>query len=327
MRRGMKRAGVTAIRYARSVASVPLMPIEKRLLALSSPAASTPLFIVGVPRSGTTIAYQLATHCLRLSYFPNIANILYQVPVVANRIGQSVLRPYKTDFDSRFGYSRGLMAPSEGGRIWRRWFGITPKEECQGRKSVAVGEMKRLQQTIACIEADGAAPFVNKNVFSSVRIHELSEIFPKSLFLQVSRSPLEVAASILRGRDTVLGRRDRWWSVLPTGIADPGRLDVYEQIAAQIYHTDTGIKRAFDELNPQRWAIATYEEICRSPNQYVDSVRELFLGNGIRVENNYPVPEAFRAASSVSRADANELQRLKSCLEEYYRQEELGDHG
>ena len=42
-----------------------------------------PIFILGAPRSGTTLIYQLLISNFRFAYFPNIANTFYMCPIYA----------------------------------------------------------------------------------------------------------------------------------------------------------------------------------------------------------------------------------------------------
>ncbi|NIU01843.1 MAG: hypothetical protein GWN01_13315, partial [Nitrosopumilaceae archaeon] len=42
-----------------------------------------PVFILGPPRSGTTLLYQLMTCSFNFAYIPNIANKFYRCPISA----------------------------------------------------------------------------------------------------------------------------------------------------------------------------------------------------------------------------------------------------
>ena len=50
-----------------------------------------PFFIIGPPRSGTTLLYQLMVQAFRFSYFPNIANTFYQCPIFAAKLALSLI--------------------------------------------------------------------------------------------------------------------------------------------------------------------------------------------------------------------------------------------
>ena len=106
-----------------------LSPLEQRLLECYKELKYPPIFIVGPPRSGTTLLYQIIVHCFHVAYFPNIAARFYKIPVIATKIGKILFRPYKSDFTSTYGLVKGTMAPHEAGVIWDRWF---PTEQKHG---------------------------------------------------------------------------------------------------------------------------------------------------------------------------------------------------
>lgn len=48
------------------------------------------VFIVGAPRSGTTLVYQVLAHVLRVSYFTNVTDLFPRSPITATRYSQSL---------------------------------------------------------------------------------------------------------------------------------------------------------------------------------------------------------------------------------------------
>ena len=202
------------------------------------------IFIIGPPRSGTTLLYQAIVHHFHVAYFPNIAVKFSEAPVLATRIGQKLFQPYRSDFTSAYGFVQGWMAPHEAGQIWNRWF---PTEWKEGYNYTPAGyftgSVKHLiYQTVAGIEALFDAPFVNKNVKHSVRIQALKEIFPNALFLQIKRNPLDVAVSILCARRDLKKDMNEWLGVMPKEITQLKQKDYYEQIVGQIFFVEKNIE-------------------------------------------------------------------------------------
>ena len=81
-----------------------------------------PLFIVGAPRSGTTLLYQLLTENYYFSFIRNIANLYPQIPFIISKFIENVDENNEDTLKSNYGYISGLKSPSEGGMIWNKYF-------------------------------------------------------------------------------------------------------------------------------------------------------------------------------------------------------------
>jgi len=81
-----------------------------------------PLFIVGAPRSGTTLLYQLVTKHYYFSFIRNIANLYPQIPYILSKFIENVDENTEDTLKSNYGYISGLKSPSEGGMIWNKYF-------------------------------------------------------------------------------------------------------------------------------------------------------------------------------------------------------------
>ena len=189
----------------------------KKFASSASALDYPPIFIIGPPRSGTTLLYQLLVHRFHFAYFPGIAEKFYTSPVFATEWGLKHCKPYVSDFTSTYGHVNSSMAPHEAGGIWNRWY---PTEHRDGYNYTPAGyfDPKRkhiIYQTVGGIEKLLDAPFINKNVKHSVRIQSLVEIFRNALFIQMRRDSFDTAMSILRARKQNRNRLNAWWSVMP----------------------------------------------------------------------------------------------------------------
>ena len=188
---------MSVVRKAGGLVVHQMLPLlEPRLLASAKNLSSPPVFILGPPRSGTTLLYQLLTTCLRFSYICNLADRFHDCPVATTVLLRGLIRSYRTDFTSRYSRTGGYAGPSEGATIWRKWFGWGYVDE-----SDVTHEARREAYTlVAALESVLGAPFVSKSPRHSTRIRALESVFPGCLFLRVSRDPLAVAQSILKRR-------------------------------------------------------------------------------------------------------------------------------
>jgi len=278
-----------------------------------------PIFIVGPPRSGTTLLYQLMIHRFYLSYFPNIANWFNMAPVAVTKFALRLTKPYVSDFTSNYGEIKGIMAPSEAGGIWNRWY---PTEDKDGYnytpKNFFNKQIKHLiYQTVAGIEALFDAPFINKNVKHSVRILSLVEIFPNALFLRMIRDPYETAISILRGRKKI--GTTGWWSVMPKEIDQLRNRDYIEQIAGQVYFVERNILADMNIVGKERFFEVYYDDICANPRKVLDKIAMFYKQHGGELRIKYQIPLSFKKSKYEEQSLSKEERQLRAILSKYYK--------
>jgi hypothetical protein len=244
--------------------------LEKGMLLKQYESQQPRLFILGLPRSGTTLLYQYLVHRLRVSYFTNRAGHYYFSPCLATLLQRESLDGYYSDFQSRYGKVQGPLAPREAGALWGRFFSF----EDMSPQSVAA-----LQNTTACIQhIFGDLPFVNKNVKHMLRIDALSKVFPNAYFLIVERELTQVAISVLRGRYTNLQDPTQWWSVRPPDYSELKDLPVIEQIAGQLLSLQERMDSDLLNISTQRVIRLKYESFCYTPEGIVDQLKDALGG-------------------------------------------------
>ena len=73
-----------------------LAAYERRGLSPPERLEYRPLFVISLPRSGSTLFYQLLLQRFRLAYFSNLMAAFPESPVTVARISQPVRRPRPT---------------------------------------------------------------------------------------------------------------------------------------------------------------------------------------------------------------------------------------
>ncbi len=104
----------------RPLLSKPLKLLEGMLLLPRWRCDQPQLFIIGLPRSGTTLVYQYIVHRLRVSYFSNAVGRYPRSPCVATLWERATKGDYRSDFASNYGATTGPAAPHEAGNVWGR---------------------------------------------------------------------------------------------------------------------------------------------------------------------------------------------------------------
>lgn len=253
-----------------------------------------PIFVIGPPRAGTTLFYQLMVQGLRLSYLCNLAAGFPKSPgVLTYLLGafRAIRPPYL--FDSDYGETKGWNAPNQGRQMWARWFG-----SCQayfGAGCLSHRELRELQGTIRLLECSRMAPFVNKSQGHSVRLLPLHEAFPQAVFVRLHRDPLFIARSILRGREKYSGNREKWFSAMPSNWQGIQQKQPLRQICEQIYSLEADMSRDCMVSGEDRVFHVHYEELCNAPAKVLDDFVSFYLDcSGIKLAYNGPVPPRFQ---------------------------------
>ncbi|MHA7808482.1 MAG: sulfotransferase family protein [Marinobacter adhaerens] len=217
---------------------------EDKYIGVSASEALQPVFIIGAPRTGSTILYQALTNAYQFIYIDNTAcfwhrNLRWGLWLSHKRHGS---QPH-SNFDATNGNTRkfGGHAPSECGEFWYRWL---PKDRhfvdhCEVTPKV-VEEMRA--------EILGASGYFNrpilfKNLNAGQRLRLIHKAFPNAKFIFVRRDPRFVTLSILKARKKVGASAGQWWSIMPANVDELRTLPEGNMCAAQVYFLERQIEK------------------------------------------------------------------------------------
>ncbi len=254
--------------------------LEQLILRRNYHSDKPQIFILGLPRSGTTIVYQYIVHRLEVAYFTNGVGKYPLSPCLATFFQTKRYGKYQSDFKSHYGKVNGPVAPREAGGFWGRFFGI---EKYIRFQDVSTKDIHTLQNTIACVQdIFGNKTFVNKNVKHMLRIDALSKIFPNSYFLIVDRNLNDIAISNIRGKYKILKNPKDWWSVKPQNYEELKNLPIVEQVAYQLISLKEQMESDFSRIPKHRIIRVAYDEFCKNPESLIEMLTSLFEKSNFR---------------------------------------------
>jgi Sulfotransferase family len=285
------RAGLTALDQL-------LAPLARAVGTREPDRRRPAIFVVGGPRSGSTLYSQVALACRRLAYTNNlIARFPRSAPFVARalRIGRW---PVPQQFDSEYGDTRGPAGPSEGGDLWDWVFPWSDHHGLDASELTPESE-RRLQWLVRSLARVYEAPLLTKNLWNSVRIEAIDRALPDSLFVVMLRDPLLMAQSMLRGRSRALGDQPGLWSIRPREIVAFRDAPPAEQVAMQLVFTYRAIESARRRLGGSRFLEVSYEDFCRNPEASLTRLDAFLLGHGVALEVRRTLGRTFEPTSAV----------------------------
>jgi len=252
-----------------------------------------PLFIVGCPRSGTTIIYQYLMNSFNFSYFPNITRNYYNACVLSSLIGKLLFK-YTPVFESKHGISEGALAPNDGWEVFHRWF---PKYDHS--QPVKTNRLYELKSIVRLLEIVFQAPFINKNNNNCARVKSLSDLFPDALFIFISRDTKSTVQSILKARTENHILPNEWWGAAPLQFYNQCFSTELEQAVYQVQGIRDHLKQSAIQISKENQLWMSYEEFCLEPEKLKKWVFEKYKKSGVMLKGrNTQPPKSFNVKTT-----------------------------
>lgn len=263
---------------------------------VDEPLPHPPFFVVGAPRSGSTLLYQLLTDRFDVGYLANGHAHRPGAPSLVER-HRGLLRGRHAelgDYRSSFGGTAGELGPSECGPFWYRFFPRRPHHV--PAEDFPSASRRELRAAIGAFVEACDKPVVYKNLYNTARMDAIAAALPEALFVAIHRDLAANARSLLEGRLRVAGSYDAWWSVEPPGIERLLQLPAHEQVVEQVRALDTLVAQVEASIGPDRVLHLGYEELCADPRGQLDRVAAFAAAHGCELGERGEVPSSFPQA-------------------------------
>lgn len=270
------------------------------------------IFIVGCPRSGTTLFMQWLARIGYFAYPTNLLSRFYAAPYIGAKI-QLMLTTHDFNnelydfnvtgsFESRLGKTKGVLAPHEFFYFWRRFFNF-PEIHFLNDTQLALVDAKTFVSELAALEGVFGKPFAMKAMIMNWNIPFLAGLFDKALFINIKRHPFFNIQSILSARKDYYGDVRAWYSFKPPEYTWLKSLNPYEQLAGQVYYTNHAVEKGLDGVHESRKLTVDYELFCESPERvFWEMVQKLEL-QGYTTNWEYSGPDSFESSRQIALSD------------------------
>lgn len=245
-----------------------------------------PIFLIGMPRSGTTVVFEALSRHEQVAWLSHYLNYLVSWP--ACLIGcavpgiyrlsavASLPRGEKSQGQKLSRLNRYLPRPDECYPLWEHCCGerfsrdyllgvhASPRESCRLRRVVQW-----------CLDMQGKSRFAAK-ITGPSRIEYLRSIFPDAIFVHIIRDPRAVAGSLLKVRfwQEGGGLERPWWS---NGLDDGWECEWIEHgrspFALAVIQWRTVIEKARQEsaaIAASDYIEVRYEDFVSRPQQLLN---------------------------------------------------------
>ena len=240
------------------------------------------IFIIGAPRSGSTLLYQCITEYFDAAYIQNIHRTFYTNPAFAQRWIVPFLKKPKTRFQSQHGQTQGLTAPSECAVYWYRFFRRKPQyipaaqTDQDGVKRLAFS-LNRL-----CSQLKGKPLFV-KNMNHALRLPSLLNAVPNALFIVTHRNERDTAISILNARKSIHGDYAAWWSMEPDTINEISSLPTDQQTVRQVKDIYNLIDQTRNDIGNSHFLDISHDDLTKNPQNVMHTIEKFLSEHTIKL--------------------------------------------
>lgn len=281
----------------------PLNIFEGIYIRKSKKQKYPPIFIIGAPRSGTTLLYQLLTYHFELSYFSNFVSTFVKSPVLMAKITSGISKSYDADrLESNYGLIKGIWAPSEAGKVFKHWF--QRKDDDKIKNSI-----HKMSQVFN-------APFIAKNLRINSELEYIHHLFPDAVFIHIKRDITFNAQSL------ILGIKDNKSDVIGNimldnqreGITNGENSEIFKRIVKDINDININITEFFSLSNVNGVSL-TYEALCKSYDQELKKIEKKLNSQKIPIKRKNKHSNLELKASKRIKLSKEDWEILKNITE------------
>lgn len=278
--------------------------VERAVLAsIPTERRYPPLFIVGVPRAGTTLVFQHLLNSFRFAYVSNLAEAHPRSPVTYSLVCRTLGGRTPT-YDNQLGQTPSATGASDGWNLFERWFPRYALEPVDRHRLAA-----ECPQIVGALEWLYDGPLANKNNHHSVRIQHLHRLFPDARFLHVTRDHRSTALSLRDAREEAEVAVGEWWSCPAPQFLDREFESQLEQAAFTVVGIDRHLQRTLNRIPDSQTVRVEYQRFCEDPNGIARDLQESYATDGVDLEQLSTSLDATLRASRRTADDPEELDR------------------
>lgn len=235
----------------------------------------SPVFIVGGPRTGSTLLYQILSDVFSLSYISNLTNDFFcETPILGILATEN--SKYSINYRSSFGKTKEIFGTSEGSAVLMQWFGGGHPSELKSSDFIE-SKINHCISTMLSVFNITKKDLIIKNPWNSFRIKSIQKNIPNAKFVWIKRDIVSAASSDLEARYITKNNPYEWNSATPRNLEVLMSKGYIEQVVENQYEFSRSIKEQFSFVSERNKISICYEDLVVSPLRVV-KVLENFLG-------------------------------------------------
>jgi len=199
-----------------------------------------PVFIIGSPRTGSTVLYQMLTYSVDCLYINNLVSIFAKsLPFGFSLSSKFYNNEPHHSFTSSFGNTNSWNSPSECPAFWFRWF--PRSHDYVEELDISPEAANEIRTNIFTITEKYSKGIIFKNLTSGQRLKVLKSVFPNAKYIYLRRDPFYSAQSVLKARKKIGFDPSYWWSVKPKSYQRFKSMPLVQRTVNQIHEHEKQI--------------------------------------------------------------------------------------
>ncbi len=236
----------------------------------------SPVFIIGLQRSGTTLLYQAMARYFRVGYPNNLVARFWRNPCAGIMLSKSILGDFREiSFRSSYGNTHFITDPHEFGHFWKLWMGRDPGHpDALTEEELDSVDWDGLRAVLHGMEQCFGMPVLFKQLMLGFQAHRISLEIPGSRFIYIQRPLWEVARSTLKVRRMRYGNDNAWFGLKPPGYISLEKLPPIEQISEQVKISHELVMREMERIEDKRVHRVSFKDFCRKPMEHLFQIQK-----------------------------------------------------
>lgn len=232
-----------------------------------------PVFIVGIPRSGTTLLYNCMAVHKDFAWFSqhDFVDTFSEPYKEFLDLGRRIfgLRSWEYNFVGSVARLKSTFEiPDEFGDFWIKWIG---KEGWLTEEDVTDSAIQNLREAVSSLlEKKNKKRFLSKSPAHLVRIRLLNKVFPDALFINIIRDGRAVVSSMIKS----VGSMKRFEKYFGIALKNGNQMDfdMLERHARQWVELNEEIQNCKNYLKPNQYYELKYEDLIEKPQHYLKEI-------------------------------------------------------
>ena len=240
------------------------------------------IFIIGLPRSGTTLLHQLICKNYEVGYINNLVARFYHDPKIGIKYSNKFkLYNLRKDivFTSHYGRSVGIEGPHEFGFFWNNFFKFTNSSSHKlSLKELKKLNNKLLKKKLLEILNSYDGPFIFKNLTCGLQASFLSKLI-KCVFIKINRNEKDIYKSMnnMYFQNKKINKK-KILSLRPSNFNDffNKKISLEEKIKMRIYHSKRDLENEIKSDQDIKIINVSYENLILNYNSHLKEIEKFY---------------------------------------------------